>query len=98
MALSLEAEQRLAKVKLIELFNERKAQWTAAAKTAHKYVKDTFPKGKIRRDDVAAVLRPVLAVDDHLRKFLDARKLTQKYWLTDFTDLIVDRTWDEISN
>lgn len=97
MALSLEAEQRLTKVKLIEFFADRQAEWTAAAKTAYKYVKDTFPEGKIRPDDVAGVLRPVLAVDGHLRNYLDARKLTQKYWLTDFTDLILDRTWEQIS-
>jgi hypothetical protein len=98
MALSLEAEQRLGKVDLIKLFGDRRKEWTAAAKTAYKYLKDTFPKNaKIRPDDVAGVLRPILAVNGPLREHLDAGRLTQKYWLTDFTDLILDRTWNEIS-
>jgi len=98
MALSLEAEQRLGKAELIKLFDDRRKEWAAAAKTAYKYVKDTFPKNaKIRPDDVAKVLKPILAINDHLRDHLDAGRLTQKYWQTDFTDLILDRTWDEIS-
>jgi hypothetical protein len=56
-----------------------------------------FPKGsKIRPDDVVKALLPIVEVDESIRTVLKAKKLRQKYWVAYFTDLIIDRTWDEI--
>jgi hypothetical protein len=61
-------------------------------------VKQNFPIGsKIRRDDVAKALKPVLEVNEALRDELAERKLRGKFWVLFFTDLIIDRTWDTIS-
>jgi hypothetical protein len=98
MSLSLATEQRLKRVKLHDLFSQHEVEWTKVAKTAYDFVKSTFPKNaKIRPDDVAKALEPIIEVDEKLRKYLDMKKLTQKYWISDFTDLIIERTWSTIS-
>jgi hypothetical protein len=98
MTLSLATEQRLKKGKLYELFAKHKEDWTKVAKTAYDFVRSTFPKESIiRHDDVAKALLPVIEVDARLRKALDSNKLTQKYWIGDFTDLIIEQSWVVIS-
>ena len=57
-----------------------------------------YPDGAaVRRDDVAEVIVPFLTVDKTLSKSLAEKSLKQKYWVNDFGDLILDRTWQEIS-
>jgi hypothetical protein len=97
MALTLKAEQRLAAAKLVGLFEDHRAAWLDAAKQTYEFIKANFPAdATIRPDDVAQALIPILEVDQRLRARLNASKLTQKYWITDFTDLIIDRVWDQI--
>ena len=94
MALTLVVEQRLTTVGLVTLFAQHQADWTAAAQTTKDFLKATFPAGAvIRPDDVAKALHPILEVDTRLRTKLAQAKLTQKYWVSDFTDLIIDRVW-----
>ncbi len=97
MALTLEAEQRLENVELTGFFTKKMAQWKKLAEQAYKFVKRTFPdKATIRHDDVAKTLVPVLEVHKELREFLAEKKLKQKYWVSDFVDLVLDRTWGDI--
>ena len=35
-------------------------------------------------------------VNEDLRDELDTRKLRGKFWVSDFADLIIDRTWDNL--
>src|SRR5579859_6456423 len=98
MSLTLEAEQQLGKVGLIRLFTDSRARWTALAQHSYDFVKGNFPDGAaIRQDDVTQALRPLLFVDDTLVTFLNREKLRQKYWFIRFGDLILDRTWNQIS-
>lgn len=98
MSLTLEAEQRLRAVSLITLFTTHEADWRSAAKRTYDFVKESFPEGAtIRRDDVAQSLAPILEVDEVLRQKLALDKLKQRFWITDFTDLIIDRVWDQIT-
>jgi hypothetical protein len=98
MALSLATEQRLLRAGLVQLFIDHEVEWTAAAQTAYNYVEGSFPLGAtIRHDDVAKALAPVFEVSATLRNYLSAGKLTQKYWVKDFADLVIDRTWAQIS-
>jgi hypothetical protein len=98
MALTLESEQRLADVGLIEFFSEQEEVWKTAAKETYKFLKQNFPDGsKIRRDDVAKALRPVLEVNESLRDELAEGKLRGKFWVSFFTDLIIDRTWESLA-
>jgi hypothetical protein len=98
MALTLKVEQRLEDVGLIKFFGEDRDTWRGLAKQAYQFVKGNFPEGStIRPDDVAKALFPLIEVDEDLRDKLHEYKLKQKYWISDFTDLIIDRTWTEIT-
>lgn len=97
MGLTLEAEQRMEKVGLVELFEKRRSTWLSVTKKTYAFVKDGFPDGAmIRRDDVQKGLIPILEVHEDLREYLDTNKLRGKFWIAFFADLIIDRTWDEI--
>jgi len=98
MALTLEAEQRLESVDLLTFFTKHQLTWQTLAKETYKFVRGNFPVGAlIRRDDVAKALRPILEVNESLRDELAEGKLRGKFWVSHFTDLIIDRTWDAIS-
>jgi hypothetical protein len=98
MALTLEFEQRLGDAGLIEFFDVHRDAWKALAKKAHDFLKGNFPDGSaIRHDDVAKALQPLIEVNEELRDELHRGRLTQKYWIARFTDLIIDRTWNEIT-
>jgi hypothetical protein len=95
MALTLEAEQRLEAVGLVAL--QHAAAWLQAAKEIKLFIAGNFPEGaKIRRDDVAKALIPILEVNEILKDELNDRKLRGKFWIKDFADLIIDRTWEEL--
>lgn len=98
MGLTLEVEQRLRSVKVIELFEEHRDDWLAYAKSVYEFVEQNYPQGsEVRRDDVAVSLEPLVAVDKRFTDHLARKKLRQKYWKRDFCDLIVDRCWEEIT-
>ena len=99
MGLTLFWEQKLTSAGLVRLFEQNRAAWLAVAQDAIEFVRSSFPHdAMIRRDDVAKILVPVIEVDKGFKKYLDANKLTQKYWATHFADLVIDRTWNEIVN
>lgn len=98
MALTLEVEQKLVDVGLVKLFLDHRAAWLAAAKQSHDYTSKNFPlHAKCRPDDMAKSFLPIIEVNEDLRSFLAANKLTQKYWIKHFTDLIIERVWDELN-
>jgi hypothetical protein len=98
MALTLETDQRLAAVGLTAFFDKGANAWRGLAGDTMAFVAGHFPKGaKVRCDDVAKELVPILEVHAQFRDYLDEHKLRGKFWIRDFADLIIDRTWDEIS-
>jgi hypothetical protein len=98
MSLTLVVEQRLVKVRLTDFFLENRAMWTGLAQKTYDFVEDMFPDDAvIRPDDIAKELRPLIEINGMLIARLAEKRLTQKYWFGDFTDLVVDRTWQEIS-
>lgn len=97
MALTLEAEQRLESVRLVAFFGEHEQVWLTAARETRAFVAANFPQGSlIRRDDVAKAFIPILEVNELLKDELNQSKLRQKFWIRDFADLIIDRTWDRL--
>lgn len=97
MALTLEMEQRLDRAGLVTHYGTKEAAWQAVAQTSYDYIKGQFAGAAVRPDDIAKVLRPVVEVNKELRTILDAKKLSQKYWIDYFTNLIIDRTWVNIN-
>ena len=97
MALDHEKERRLLNVKLIEYYNKNEDEWVAAAQDAYDYMKKGLgPKATIRHDDVAKPLHPVVEGHEGLQNALATKKLTQKYWVAYFCDLILDRCWTKL--
>ncbi len=97
MALTLEADQKLEAVGLTKFFEKDKDAWRQAVKDTKDFVKSHFPDGaKIRPDDVAKGLVPILEVHEQFKEFLDQHKLRGKFWIKDFADLMIDRTWDKL--
>jgi hypothetical protein len=93
----LEAEQRLDSVGMVALFEGDKEAWLDAARQTKVFIKNNFPEGSIiRRDDVAKALIPVLEVNEVLKDALNEHKLRGKFWIKDFADLIIDKTWDQL--
>jgi hypothetical protein len=71
--------------------------WLDAARQTKAFIAGNFPQGsRIRRDDVAKALIPILEVNEVLKDALNEKKLRGKFWIKDFADLIIDRTWDEL--
>ncbi len=97
MALTLEAEQRMRDAGVIDFFEQDEAGWKATVKDTRTFLKDKFPEGSpIRRDDVAKALYPILEVHEEFKDFRNEKRLRPKYWIRDFADLLIDRTWDAI--
>jgi len=97
MALTLESEQRLERASLVEFYTKAPAKWKRLARQSYQFVAKNFPDGAtIRQDDVAKTLVPLLEVDEKLIQTLNIKKLKQRYWIRDFCDLILDRTWDDL--
>tara|TARA_R110000796_G_scaffold123164_3_gene237462 strand:- start:945 stop:1274 length:330 start_codon:yes stop_codon:yes gene_type:complete len=97
MGLTLEAEQRMEDVGLIDFFKADEESWVETVVDTKGFVKRNFPNGaRIRKDDVAKALVPVLEVHEEFKDFRNGEKLRAKYWIKDFADLLIDRIWDKI--
>jgi hypothetical protein len=97
MALTLQVQQRLERVNLIEFFDNTEDDWLALARKVYTFVSSNYPDGAtIRPDDVAQNLLPFIQVDESLTNTLDEKRLKQKYWKSDFCDLVIDRCWNRI--
>ena len=96
MALTQKKLQDLKDASLTGLLQDDPAAWKAKAKHAytatHGFIKE------IRPDDVVPLLIAELEVTPEFRNYLARKKLKQKYWIRDFCDLILDRTWSQIQS
>lgn len=98
MALTLEAEQRLDAVGLVDFYRRDEETWLEVVRDTLEFVQRRFPDGSaIRRDDVAKALVPIIEVNEDFQAFRDEEKLRPKYWNTYFADLLIDRTWDDLT-
>lgn len=94
MALTLEAEQRMSDVGLVDFYLGDQPAWQATVQATKDFVRTNFPAGSlIRHDDVAKGLIPILEVHEEFKTFRETNKLRGKFWIKDFADLLTDRTW-----
>lgn len=100
MALKAIEEQRLQRVGLIRFMERNRDHYKALAQDAYDYTAKTLqPAGlPVRQDDVAGHLSAALEVDKTLTDYRDANKCAAAYWVSYFTNLVLDRLWSEISN
>ena len=99
MALTLEAEQRMEDVGVAGFYRAAEGDWLATVQATEAFVRGNFPAGApIRRDDVAKALIPIVEVHEGFKDFRNAQKLRGKFWIKDFADLLIDRTWDQLDH
>ncbi len=97
MALTLEAEQRLIDIGIMDFYTPLEVEWRDSVRQTLVFVRNNFPPGAvIRRDDVAKALHPILEVHEGFKDFRNAQKLRGKFWIKDFADFLIDRTWDQL--
>lgn len=97
MGLTLEAEQRLDDAGVADFFEDAREDWVATVRETKIFVENNFPEGAlIRRDDVAKALFAIIEVHEGYKDFRNDAKLRAKYWIKDFADLLIDRTWEEL--
>jgi len=90
MSLTLEMEQKLRAVLLIDLFEEYDDDWLGYATKVYRFIQENYPKGSaVRMDDVAVSLLPFVSVDKRFTDHISRNKLREKHWKRDFCDLIV---------
>ncbi|MGR3662080.1 MAG: hypothetical protein ACU0CA_12980 [Paracoccaceae bacterium] len=97
MGLTLEAEQRMVDAGVVQFYQNDVQAWLTLARETKAFVENNFPRGaQIRRDDVAKALHAILEVHEGFKDYRNQEKLRAKYWIKDFADLLVDRTWDQL--
>jgi hypothetical protein len=97
MALTVESQQRLAHVGLCEFFSSSRDKWCGMAQQSLEFIARNFPKGvTIHPDDVSKALFVLMEVNVELDEYRSKKGLHQKYWLTDFCDLILAECWPEL--
>ncbi|MHB8376672.1 MAG: hypothetical protein ACYDAK_13435 [Candidatus Limnocylindrales bacterium] len=96
MSLTRATEIDLEQNKFTKGFSGDRAVWLAMAKEAFAYTKGTVV-GDPKRDDVAPHLALALEVRDEFVLLRSNNKVRGKHWASKFADLIIDRTWEELS-
>lgn len=98
MALTAEKVKDLTDKGFVRLFDEHRALWETKAKEAFEYASQLVADAgePIRSDDVVQLLVPALVLVKEFRAFLDANRLTQKYWRTYFGEYVLDRLWNDL--
>lgn len=98
MGLTLEGEQRLDAAGVIAHFDENEGAWLATITETYQFVARNFPNGAlIRKDDIAKAMLPIVEVNEGYQDFRNENKLRAKFWNSLFADLVVDRTWDQLT-
>jgi hypothetical protein len=100
VGLTAENEQRLGDAGLVAFFDQHRQLFAAMAGEAYRYAASYVRQAglPVRVDDVAMPLGLALRVSEPLEMYLAEHRLTQKYWYQYFADLILDRTWQELTD
>ena len=94
MGLTLEVEHRLKAKGFDDLYQNSSAKWIEMAANARQYcekfIKDDQP---IRPGDISENLQNAIKTDAQFEAHMKGKKLTQKYFVRDFSDYILDQIY-----
>jgi hypothetical protein len=94
MALTQVVRLKLEGAGFSDLFTQYEAQWESLAEQARGLMAAAMPAGQSPTVvDIKKTLFPLVEISPELRSFLQNEKLTQKFWITDFTDYILHRVY-----
>ena len=94
MALTEVVRLRLVGKGFADLFDGHRAEWTGMAEDARTYMASSLGSTPTI-DDIRKALLPTMEINARLRYFSSEKKppLTQKYWIGDFTDYVLERVY-----
>ena len=100
MGLTAQIELALQDASLIRFFDEHRAAFKAIAERSYAFAHDNVEATglTLRKDDVATSLVVALQTNELLRDCLATKKLRQNHWYTRFSDLVMDRLWEELAD
>lgn len=90
MALTTTVRIALEGKRLTVLFDDHQAEWAAMVQKAYDLMAGQVPGGRPTVDDVRKVLLPMVELNRPLRDYLARQRCTEKHWVGDFTDYILD--------
>jgi hypothetical protein len=94
MGLTLEVEHRLKGKGFDVLYQSAPEKWIEMAANARQYcekfIKDDQP---IRPGDISENLQNAIKTDSQFETHMKVKKLTQKYFIRDFSDYILDQIY-----
>ncbi len=93
MALTEATRLRLEGKGFDKLFSKDRSEWTNMAEEARKLMASRIKNEGPRVDDIRKALLPLVEIHPKVRKFLADDRLTQKYWIGDFTDYILHHVY-----
>ncbi len=93
MSLTQVTRLRLEGKDFQDVFQANITQWTQRAESARAVMSQQLDGAEPSIDDIKKVLVPMLEINPALRAFLDGNKLTQKYWIGDSVDYILDKIY-----
>jgi hypothetical protein len=79
-----------------DVYSEHPEKWKEMVRTARDYSKTCVPEGeKVKVGDVVAVVQNAIKIDPELEKYLNKKKLTQKFWILWYAEYIVEQTFPQ---
>jgi hypothetical protein len=92
MSLTLERLHRLRGKGFDGLYSDHDTKWMEMVASAKDYAKTFIGQNeKIRPGDVSEILQNAIKVDPDFEAFVKAKGLQQKYWVSWFSDYILDQ-------
>ena len=94
MALTEAVRLRLEGKGLSQLYEKHHEEWVTMVENAKKLIAGQVDGGQPTVDDIKKTLQPLVELHRPLRQHLAQEKLTQKYWIGDFTDYVLHKIYD----
>jgi hypothetical protein len=81
--------------KFDELYAKNSAKWSEMVAKATEYAKTFLTEGgdRLRPADISAILQNAIKIDPQFEKYLETKKLQQKYWVEWFSDYAVEQVY-----
>jgi len=93
MGLTQAVRLRLESKEFNGLFDDHSDEWSGLAVDARAFMANGMDGVEPTVDDIKKSLLPLVEIHPRLRAFLAENGLTQKYWIADFADYILDRVY-----
>lgn len=96
MSLTLEKLHALRSKGFDKLYDRHAPEWKEMAEDAVQYAKTYIAgKEKIRSGDIVEILQNAIKVNAEFEKYVKEKGLQQKYWVSWFSEYIVDQIFPQ---